>query len=470
MKGFRPQNIRTRLTVWYIVVLASALLVYGASTAAVIVFQLRSQLDHRAFEDLEIIRGLLIFSSNGKLLVRNDYQAQSYPTEMRDPLVEVLTAGGTLLYRNELLGNRALGGHPQPSEMSDSYAARSVRLSDGMPVRVVSKRYTFGGYPVLIRIGFSESAMWQRFRQVVMGLLVGLPFVLVLAASGGYLLARRALGPIERMARRAQEINAERLGARLDVENPWDETGLLANAFNETLSRLEQSFDQMRRFTSDASHELRSPLTAIRGAGEMCLRKQRDSEDYQEAIGSMLEEAGRLTRLIDSLFLIARADSGQIQLELTTFSALLLVRDVATLLDVLAEEKDQHLWIEGDETVQVRADRVILRQVVMNLLDNAIKYSGLRGNISIRVIPADSHSVSITIEDSGPGIPEEHRHRIFDRFYRIDEGRSRDSGGAGLGLAIAKWGAEVHGGRLELASAATGCVFRLILPITADAA
>ena len=275
-----------------------------------------------------------------------------------------------------------------------------------------------------------------------------------------------ALSPIGRMARRVHEINAERLSARLDVENPHDELGSLAKSFNETLARLERSFEQLRRFTSDASHELRTPLTAIRSVGEVGLQKQGAVEDYREAIGSMLEEAGRLSHLVDSLLTIARAESGQIQLERTTISVLPFVRDTVSVLDVLAEEKGQNLSIEGDETAQVQADGAILRQVLINLLDNAIKYSPAGARISVHVLSTDNQTVAVEIMDNGPGIPPEHRDKVFDRFYRIDEGRSREAGGTGLGLAIAKWGAEAHGGRLELDCPADGgCIFRLRLPV-----
>ncbi|HYL98856.1 MAG TPA: ATP-binding protein [Blastocatellia bacterium] len=467
-KRVRPQNVRIRLTLWYVVVLAGALLVYGVSTSALLVFQLRGQLDHRAIEDLETIKGLLSFGSNGKVFFRSDDGDHSYPTKMQDPLIEVLAEDGTLIYRNELLGNRSLGGPPEPGEMSGSYSERSIRLSDGMPVRLVSKRYTLEGHPTMVRLGLSEEELWRHLWQVVAGLLAGLPLVLILAGGGGYFLARHALSPIERMARRAHEINADRLSARLDVENPRDELGLLAMAFNNTFSRLECSFEQLRRFTSDAAHELRTPLTAIRSVGEVALQKRGGLDHYREAIGSMLEEVDRLSRLVNSLLMIARADSAQIQLHRTNVPVLSFVLETASVLEVLAEEKGQSLLIEGDDGVQVQADPVILRQVLISLLDNAIKYSCIGGSISVRVLCASKQNIAIEVEDSGPGIAAEHRDKIFDRFYRVDEGRSREAGGTGLGLAIAKWGADAHGGHLELdCPAPGGCVFRLLLPASA---
>lgn len=465
MKRLRPRNVRTRLTVWYMAVLAAVLAIYGGIASTVLLLQLRSELDHFAIEDLETVEGFLDFNANGRLFLKNDYHDHPYPAKMQDRLMEVWGADGKLLYRNERLGNRMLGPPPTPAEGADSYSERSIRLADGTPVRLASKRHSVEGRPTVIRVGFSEQPLWERFWQLVLGLIAGLPIALGLAGLGGYFLARKALSPIDRMARRAHEINAERLSARLDVESPHDELGRLASAFNETLGRLEGSFEQLRRFTSDASHELRTPLTAIRSVGEVGLRQQGTAQHYRDVIASMLEEAGRLTRLVESLLAIARADAGQIRLARARIALLPFAREAGALLEVLAEEKGQDLSIGGDETARVKGDRAILRQVVINLLDNAIKYSPAGGRISMRVLRTAGDAVAIEVEDDGPGISSEHHDRIFDRFYRVDEGRSRDAGGAGLGLAIAKWGAEAHGGTLELSCpSAGGCIFRLSLP------
>lgn len=466
MKHFWPKHVRTRLTLWYVAILAGVLLIYGASTCAVVLLQLRTQLDHLATEDLETVEGFLSFGSDGKLGLRNDYHYHPYPVETQQRFLEVRAEDGTVLYKSEGLAERILGGKPEPREGVDSYSRRSVRLTDGTPVRLISRRHMIEGHPVLIRVGFSEDPMWQRFWQLALGLLVGLPLALGLAGFGGYYLAKRALSPVERMALRAREISAERLGARIDVENPHDELGLLAQAFNETISRLEHSFEQLKRFTSDASHELRTPLTAIRSVGEIGIQQDGDRDHYREVIGSMLEETERLSRLVENLLTISRADSGQIRLQRTTVALMPLVQEASSLLDVLAEERGQTLSIDGDVSIHVEADGVILRQVIINLLDNAIKYSPQGGHISLRVVRSGPGSACVEVEDSGPGIPPEHRDKVFDRFYRIDEARSRDAGGAGLGLALAKWGAEAHAGSLELDSTRTGCIFRLSLPVS----
>jgi signal transduction histidine kinase len=250
----------------------------------------------------------------------------------------------------------------------------------------------------------------------------------------------------------------------LNIENPGDELGHLGKVINETLARLERSFEQLRRFTADASHELRTPLTAIRSVGEVALQRSGDVNYYRDIVGSMLEEANRLTRLVDSLLTMSRADAGRIPLQRAEVPILDLAKESAGLLEVLAEEKNQKLTVEGDPMVAVRGDRVILRQALVNLIDNAVKYSPLRGNIFVRVGSNNGDAV-VEVQDSGPGIPQEHRSKVFERFYRVDKARSREDGGTGLGLSIAEWAVGAHGGRIELdCGTEPGCIFRIRLP------
>lgn len=308
-----------------------------------------------------------------------------------------------------------------------------------------------------------EAYLQQQLREILVVLVFGLPLIVALAGLGGYVLARRALTPIDHLAAEARRITAERLHERLSVPNEHDEIGRLAAVINGTFARLESSFDQLRRFTADASHELRTPLSVIRGIGENALRETRTPSAYKDAIGSMLEEVDRLTRLVDTLLKLSRGDAGTIRLAHDVLDLGDLTRDVVSSLGILAEERQQRLEVVAAENVRVAADRLVLRDAIANLVDNAIKYGPHRSTIDVRV-DADAAQATVTVTDAGPGIPAEHCERIFDRFYRVDEGRSRDMGGAGLGLAIAKWAVEANGGRVSLEGAATGSVFRIVLP------
>jgi heavy metal sensor kinase len=313
-----------------------------------------------------------------------------------------------------------------------------------------------------------ELRIEEQLDEILVVLVLGLPLVVGLAGVGGYLLARRALTPIDHLAADARRITAERLHERLSVANEHDEIGRLAAVVNDTFARLESSFDQLRRFTADASHELRTPLAVIRGIGELGLGETRTAAEYKDAIGSMLEEVDRLSRLVDTLLQLSRGDAGTVRLSPVSLDLSDLARDVASSLAILAEERRQLLQVHAPEPVPVRADRLVLRDAIANLVDNAIKYGPTESPIDITV-RADTTEAALTVSDQGPGIPIEHRERIFDRFYRVDEGRAREMGGTGLGLAIARWAVEANGGRISFVPTGDGAAFRISLPLSSGA-
>jgi heavy metal sensor kinase len=322
--------------------------------------------------------------------------------------------------------------------------------------------------PVIIQVGRSEAPVQERLTELLFILVVGLPLAVAIAGLGGYTLARRALSPIERMTERARTITAERLSDRLPVAHPDDEMGRLATVFNETLARLESSFTQMQRFTADVSHELRTPLTAIRSVGEVGLRERRDEAAYRSIIGSMLEEADRLASLVDRLLALSRSEMGEGKLSEDEINLRSLADEVAGHLGVLAEEKRQTIAVEGQGAPVARGDRLVVRQAVINLVDNAIKFSPVGGTIRIRVGDSPAGAV-LDVIDTGSGIEPASRHRIFDRFYRAGDATG-DATGTGLGLSIAKGAVEANGGRLTLErSDSGGSTFRITLPHVAPA-
>lgn len=457
------RHIRTRLTAMFVSALAVVLLLYLAAACLFLLRDLRTQLVRYAIQDLETIEGLLYFAANGELKLRDDYHNHAESKRVLERLLEVRSPDGKVLLRNELLANRSLGDALLEHEGEGGYSEREFTLNDGVRVELVSRSHAVEGRPTIIRVAYSQEPLWQQFRSDLMALLLPFPLVLIAASVGGYLLATRALKPIQEMARKAAVIKSDRLHERLPV-NPADgELADLARVFNTVLVRLEQSFEQLRRFTSDASHELRTPLAAMRSVGEVGLQKNCTPEAYRDVIGSMLEEANKLTQLVDSLLTIARADAGQIQLNPSVFSVDGLVRECAMLFDVLLEENGQRLHVETSADAMVCGDRLLLRQALVNVVHNAIKFTPRGGSITVRI--RGGEPVVVEVEDTGPGIPEDQLPRVFDRFYRVEKGRSRDAGGAGLGLAIASWSVEVHGGTITASnSKEAGCVFRISLP------
>jgi len=310
----------------------------------------------------------------------------------------------------------------------------------------------------------AEERVEQQLREIAVVLVLGVPLIVLLAGAGGYVLARRALAPINQLGIEARRITADRLHQRLAAANATDEIGRLAAVINDTLARLEASFDQLRRFTADASHELRTPLSVIRGIGEMTLRDTRTPAEYKDAMGSMLEEVDRLTRLVDTLLQLSRGEAGTVPLSREAVDLGQLTRDVVASLGILAEERQQRLTIDAGDQLCVSADRLVLRDAIANVVDNAIKYSPTGSTIAVSV-DGNGDRATVSVADEGPGIPPEHRERIFDRFYRIDEGRSRELGGTGLGLAIARWAVESNGGQISVDGTGHGSVFRVVLPL-----
>ena len=281
----------------------------------------------------------------------------------------------------------------------------------------------------------------------------------------GYALVRRALSPIERMTLRARDITAERLGERFPNDKANDELGGLARALNDTLARIERAFEQLRRFTTDFPHDLRTPLAMIRSVGEIGLQRTLTPEGYQHCIGSMLEEIDRLTSLLESLLMISRADTGNLPLQRVAVDVMAVAREAASLFEVLIEEKSLKLVLDGDECAEAVADRLILKRALVNIIHNAVNYSRSGETVVVRVLTRDDAHVTVEVEDHGPGIPPDDQVKVFERFYRGSRAREGNPSGAGLGLAIAKWAVEANGGSIGLASATgQGCTFRITLP------
>jgi heavy metal sensor kinase len=453
-------SVRRRLTLWYVAAMIVVLAVYAAVVFSFVRRSVSESLDQRLRGDLYWAAASVDKTAEGAITLEQEQQALL--EEDLPPWVQVWSPdGGQVLLSNSEAMRRPL---PAAQALAMEVRDRIVSIpTDAAPMRVLSRRIRIVDVPVIVQVARSEAGMQQELRDLLLVLLFGLPLAVALAGLGGYTLARRALAPVERMTERARSITAERLSDRLPVAHPDDEMGRLATVFNETLSRLEASFGQMRQFTADVSHELRTPLTAIRSVGEVGLREHRDDAEYRSIIGSMLEEADRLASLVDRLLTLSRTEMGESKAVDDEVDLRALAEEVGSHLGVLAEEKKQSIAVEALDTPRVRADRLGVRQAVINLVDNAIKFSPVGGRIVIRVAETPRGTV-LDVIDSGPGIDAESRPRIFDRFYRAATASGAASG-TGLGLSIARSAVEASAGRLTLESTdAAGSTFRITLP------
>jgi heavy metal sensor kinase len=456
-RWWRSHSVRVRLTLWYVAAMVIVLGVYVFGVYTFVSRNVSDSLDERLRADFYWAAATVDEGPDGLIM---PFPQIDLLLEAESPWVQVWSAdGGQLLLSNEEARRRPI---PESQTLAAQGEDMIVSLpTGGVPVRVLSRRSYIVDRPVTIQVARSEAGMRNELRELSLILIFGLPVGVVIAGLGGYTLARRALAPIEAMTARARTITAERLSDRLPVAHPEDEMGRLASVFNETLGRLEGSFDQMRRFTADVSHELRTPLTAIRSVGEVGLRGHRNEASYRSIIGSMLEEVDRLSQLVDRLLTLSRAGTQQVPFSLDTVDFDALAEDVVSHLAVLAEEKGQTLSIEKVGSPQGRADRLVLRQALINLVDNAIKFTPPAGRVKLRVSETASLAV-VDVIDTGPGVPPEARDHIFDRFYRSD---GNDAGGTGLGLSLAKGGVEAIGGRLTLEqSSPEGSTFRIAVP------
>jgi heavy metal sensor kinase len=455
----RPRSLRTRITGWYGAILALCIVSYSLAIGFSFQRHLDGELDQSVHEDLELASRALHLDGDGRPVWPAGFLGGDVAEEEGGGhWVEVWSRSGALLLASGTLDPHLIG--PPASDVIGR-GPRTERTPAGT-FRVTSEPVRVGGGEFHVRAAVSEAPRWRATRSLWTEVVILSFATIAVGCIGGILLARRALGPLSRMAAHASRITADRLDERLPPGDSGRELNQLRDAFNETLGRLQTSFERLRRFTADASHELRTPLTALRTVGEVALRGQRSGEEYREVIGAMLEESDRLSGLVDDLLVMARADSSRIHPERVDLAA--LGREVVDGLSVLAEERRQTLEIHAEGPVPVTVEEVMVRQAITNLVDNAIKYSPEGSRIRFSVGTRTGAAV-VEVRDEGPGIPSELRERIFDRFYRLDASRSRGMGGSGLGLAIARAGVEAHGGRIEVESEdGAGSLFRIVLP------
>lgn len=442
-----PLRLRTRLTLWFA---ASILLILAPFLSGILGLQwqsMRAALDHHLAEDLEVASEMLVVRKT-EVAWRSDASTDLGYDAGDRRWVEVYARDGPVLFLRGLPKDEGIRANlPMPSRETLGY--RTLRTPAGALVRTLTSERSSASRPVWIRVARSEDDLRADLRRLMWLFGLGAPLAVLAAALAGYVISGRALSPLSRMADRARSISADHLSERLPVENTNDEMGQLALVFNETFARLEGSFERLKQFTADASHELRTPLTAIRSVGEVGLRVVRDPPAYQEIIGSMLEEADHLARVVDTLLTLSRWEGGRVRPTPQDVDLRTLAQDVAGQLSVLAEDRSVTVETVFDGPLVVSADAVMTRQAVTNVLDNAIKFTREGGRIRIwaRTLAREHHLI---IDDEGPGIPLGERERVLQRFYRIEPGRDRGPGGSGLGLAIVHRAITANAGRVVI--------------------
>jgi heavy metal sensor kinase len=456
-------SIKFRFTIWYLLVLAVLLIALSAG----VYFYLSRSL-YRNLDDslelrstqlrsipaiLESIRQGELEEELGEIIILYFYSG--------DQLMEVSPRGISIPLRHELISQVIAG----TSLFTTIPTAEDERLRLlAVPIIISIPGPPPGIQSAALVIARSTKQIDQALAGLVRTLIIAVPLALALAAAGGIFLARRALKPVDKIAQTAREIGESDLSQRINV-NTKDELGRLAATLNEMIGRLEKAFQRQKQFTSDASHELRTPLAVIEAESTLALQKERPSSDYQQSLEIISQESRQMSSLIDQLLTLARADAGKEQWNFTEVNLGKLISNLSTDVEILCQEKGLSFQSGETQDLVVQGDEARLRELFMNLSDNAIRYTPTPGTVSVS-LRREGQMAVVAITDTGVGIPAEDIPLIFERFYRVDKSRARAEGGSGLGLAICRHIAEAHGGKIEVESqVGAGSTFSVWLPL-----
>ena len=459
-------SIGVRLTLWYLVIFALGELVFGAGMW----FILRENLYDIVDDDLESqVDDLKSFLEAQKKDASIDKlraeMNETYTIEHSGDYLAVYVENGELLYRSKFLE-----AHPQmllPVDQIKQARSHNQKLGDRR-FRFLYETLAANGHVFTVEMGVPADDAIGTLHLFRYYLLMFAPLLLLVAAGVGYWMSRRALSPVDALVRTAREVSGANLSSRLQKLETGDELQRLSDTLNEMLDRIEQAFLRVTQFTADASHELRTPVSLIRTEAELALRRSRGEAEYKESLRHILLEAERTTVLIEQLLALARADSGRETLHLQAVDLHEILRGIVESWQQVATIRDLQFSakIEEDDAL-VMADETLLRRLIDILLDNAFQYTPSPGSVSL-LLEQGEDTITIAVRDSGVGIAQAEQGKIFERFYRVDQARTRGRGGTGLGLSIAHWIVTQHHGSIRVESQpGRGATFRVELPKTA---
>jgi heavy metal sensor kinase len=464
----KKRSIGFRLAAWYFLVLACSLGAFSIMAW----FSVRASIYHAIDDELrDRVRGVAKFmdlqiASLSIPEIRDEFREHSVLGPGGD-LFQVCDQDGQWLYRSEPLESN---GVPilRPGSL-DTPRFETLRVQ-GRSLRFYSRRIDVNGKPYTVQVAAPIHEAFEALNRFRLLLLFTAPLLLIAASAGGYWLSTRALAPVDEISRAAQRISIENLADRLAIPQTGDQLQRLSETLNAMLARLETAVRRITQFTADASHELRAPVALIRTTAEVAVqRKDRSAEEYFEALREILEESERTSQVVDSLMLLARADSGKETLEYVEADVSAIVQEAADQGEKLARTADLE-FAAGlpNARIPVQADNNALRRALLILIDNAVKYTPKGGSVRVNLETNQGFAI-ISVSDTGIGITKGDVPHIFDRFWRADKARSREQGGAGLGLSIAKWIVEMHHGSIDVESQpGKGSTFHVRVPLDHD--
>jgi len=448
------RSIHVRLTLWYTVLIIMAAVAFGAYTYF--------SLEHRLYEEIQNMLSRRIVHLREDVLpdiakISPDDLARKiediYSPEQNGRFIRISKGDGSVLYVSGMPREQEFDPAkiPLPQGYTDKASEQARELRTTQHLLLMGMTAAQSGNAYVVEMGTTIAPAEVALRKLIITLLIGLPVIVLVAAFGGSLLVRHALRPVEEMRATAEHISFGKLRQRLPLSRSDDSVDQLAKTLNQMLDRLDQAYQQASRFSADASHELRTPLTIMRSEMESMLNAKNVPADFEGKIGSVLEEAERLSSIVESLFSLARLDAGEAKIGHESFDLAALTRSTFEQMQLLGEEKKLSISVDAPQPVSVMGDAARVKQVVVNLLDNAIKYTMPGGRIVLSVTSAGSKAALI-VKDNGAGIPQDALPHIFERFYRADKVRTRSEQGAGLGLSIVQAIVQAHGGTVGVDS------------------
>jgi heavy metal sensor kinase len=461
------RSLSFRLVTWYAGVLTLVFILIGALTIILLREYLESNvLDTQARRARQIADTLVAAASRtGEATMAREVE-ELYAPEANERFIRITRGDGHVVYASGAPRDGSFDPItvPAPSLTRPGEFLRKESSPQGA-VLIAAQTYTGAADSrYVVEVGVSNARTEETVRQVLLMLTVGLPIAVCVAVTGGFVLVRRALKPVDNLSQKAAAITQHNLSERLPVVRSGDELERLSVSLNLMISRLEDAINSSKQFVADASHELRTPLAVLRGELENLAQDVELKPQTRETLGSSLEEVDRLTEIVEGLLALSRLDTGEAQTQRERFDLAALVATTADQMSLLAEDKHITVVCASSEHVMIEGDQAKLKQVVVNLLDNAIKYTPNGGRIDLTIAQEAGEAV-LDVADDGIGIPPEALPHVFKRFFRVDGSRSRDQGGAGLGLSIVKSICDAHGARVEVRSTpGRGSCFRLRVP------
>ena len=468
----RLQSLRLKLTLWYVFILGILLIAFSSFLYLTLSKSLYRSADNKLRSLAEFIASESA-SPMSKFGFGNIDQTLEASMSLRPvgKFIQVLDESGRIGKKSDNLRNIQLpiSLNALKNASMGLVTFETNRSFSDTPLRIVTLPVAEKDHTMrIVQVASSLEDVEDALNTLLLILLITVPSALIMASLGGQFLAHKALKPVDQITQTARMITSQNLNQRIPPPKVKDEISRLAETFNEMITRLDQSFRQIKQFSSDASHELKTPLTILKGEVEVALRKERTSPEYQKVLASNLEEINRMGQIVDDLLLLSRTDSGEIQLNRKQISLSQVLKETIPQASLLAQHKNLRILAAlPEEEVSILGDRLRIRELFLNLIENAIKYTEEGGSIKIHLQKGHSPSADegekegrqrengfaeIRVMDTGIGIAKEDQERIFDRFFRVDKARSREQGGSGLGLSICKWIVEAHQGKISVES------------------